>query len=243
MLIWMKKTVFFFGLLLAFFTGAATASSISVNPMAVDLTFNTRFQDIQVQNTGKDTAYVAITIYRLNHPGETGQSFTELSDNPYQVGLIATPNKMVIPPGQMRIARILYIGNPVTSDAIYEVKFSPVSGELVSLANSNTNVQAGVELIIAYGVAVYVRPVTLNSTITAVRHGTSLTLTNTGNTSVLIGNCNQCTTAGKTSNCQPAGISQMLYPGNSKKFTLPQDLPVNCQKQVLQNQVSGFNIP
>ncbi len=222
------------GLIFALVSLAASpsfASSISVYPMSADLTGQTRYQDIQVQNTGNDTAYVAITIYLINNPGMPDQSVVKLNDNPYQVGLIVTPNKMVIPQGQMRIARALYIGKSVSQDAVYEVKFTPVSGQLVAIGNSNTDVNAGLELVIAYGVGIIVRPAHLEPQIAATRDGTSLTLTNTGNTTITIGNCTP-----------DQNIAATLYPGNTQKITLTQASAQNCQEQVLNNHFSAFKI-
>ncbi len=225
-------------LILASSIASVFGSSILVYPMTMDLTLQNRYQDVQIQNTGNDTAYVAISIYRVNNPGMQSQSFTALNDNPYQVGLIVTPNKMIIPEGQMRIARILYIGSPISSDAIYEVKFTPVSGQLIAVGN-NQGINAGVELIIAYGASVIVRPANLQPNVIGTRQGTNLILNNTGNTTVLIGNCQQC----NGSHCQKViNLNLRLYPNNTGHFALPQALPVQCQEEVLQNQFLPFNI-
>lgn len=237
----LKLVTRFLGTALALFiASSAYASTISVYPLAADITASTRFQDLQVLNEGLDTAYVAIHIYRVNNPGMPDQSFTELADNPYQVGLIVTPNKMVIPTGQMRIARVLYISKSTSSDIIYEVKFTPVSGQLVTVGPSeNQNVNAGVQVIISYGVAIFVRPDQLIPSIDAKRQGTDLALTNAGNTTVEVGNCKQC----QGSNCTLiATLATTLYPKNVYHYTLPQDLPVTCTKEVLQNQFSTFTI-
>lgn len=222
--------------------GLAFASSITVYPLITDLTYQNRYQDIQVNNTGTDTAYVELSIFRVNNPGTPKQSIDTLNDNPYQIGLIATPNKMVIPPGQMRISRVLFIGPPPKTDDIYEVKFTPMSGQLIAVGNANTkdSIAAGLQLVIAYGVSVFVRPAELDPVIQATRNGTNLTLSNTGNTSVLVGDCRQCS----GSDCEKAiPLTVLLYPGNSKTFTLPQAAPLQCQKEVLQNDFSSFNIP
>lgn len=206
--------------------------------MTADLTTQSPYQDIQVENDGNDTAYVAITVYRVSNPGQPNQNFTPLGDNPYQIGLIVTPNKMVIPAGQMRIVRALYIGAPVQSDAIYEVKFTPVSGQLVAIGNTQ-QVAVGVNVIIAYGVTLFVRPATLHPNINAVRNDKELTLSNIGNTSVLIGNCKQCS----ADHCNiPTDVTARLFPGNTVHLTLPQNLPVQCQEEILQNQFNKLTI-
>ena len=207
----------------------ALSSSIMVYPLSADLTFNNRFQDVQVQNSGSDIAYVAISIYRVNHPGMPDQSFTMLEDNPYQVGLIVTPSKMIIPAGQFRIARILYIGKPVTSDVAYEVKFTPVAGALVPVGNSTLS--AGIELVVAYGVSILVRPVNLSPHLIATREGKALSLQNTGNTTVTLENC-----------LPDKNLIAQLYPGNTFHYTLTTASPQTCVEEVLQEQFSSFKI-
>ncbi len=237
---WNTKLVATLSLLGALLYSAAFASTISVYPLAADITANTRFQDIQILNTGNTTAYVSTQIYRVDHPGTPAQTFTALSDNPYQVGLIVTPNKMVIPAGQMRIIRALYIGKSAASDVVYEVKLSPVSGQLVAIGSNDKDVSAGIQLIISYGVAVFVRPTTLIPDIEATRNGTALTLKNTGNTTVQIGNCKQCPSLDQCN--KVATLAATLYPGNTFHYTLPANLPVLCTREVLQNQYSQFKI-
>lgn len=235
----LKKTFLFFLLALTCIN-SVFASSISVYPMSSDLTIQDRYNNFQIQNTGGDTAYVQATIYHVENPGMPNQRFVPLVDNPYQVGLIVTPNKMVIPAGEMRVAQALYIGPPVSTDSVYEVKFSPVSGELVAVGSSK-EISAGVELIIAYGTSVIIRPPlsALKPHVTAVRNGTTLHLSNTGNTTVTIGNCMQC----QQKICKKIPeLSLQLFPGNTSNFKLSQALPLQCQEEVLKNQFFSFNI-
>lgn len=235
------KTICF--LCLAVFWQGLEASSISVDPLVADLSYNNRYQDIMVHNVGNDTAYVALQIFRLDNPGLPTQKFTLLEDNPYQIGLIATPNKLIVPMGQTRIIRALYIGPPPQSDVVYQVVVKPVTGQLVAVQSGAKDVNTGVQVIIAYGVTLYVRPAVLNPKMKAVRTGTSLSLSNVGNTTVQIGHCRQCTDAsGKQCQIVPK-LGKTLYPGNVWNFTLPAAAPLLCEEEVKQNQYFPFNIP
>ncbi len=217
------------------------ASSISVDPLEVDLSESTRYQDIQVHNVGNDIAYVAVDVARIDHPGEPNQTAVELNDNPYQIGLIVTPSKLVIPVGQTRIIRALYVGKPQNQDVIYRIKVTPVTGQLVALYSGNKALNAGVHVVIAYGIVVYARPVQLEPKVTVLRQGTDLTLTNSGNTSVLIGMCKQCPAG--ASSCKPLpDLVKRLFPGNQVQVTLPLAAPLKCEEEVLQNQFVPFNI-
>jgi P pilus assembly chaperone PapD len=215
------------------------ASAIAVEPLEVDLNPVNRYQDIQVHNIGSDTAYVQVSVARIDQPGLPTQTLVQLNDNPYQVGLIVTPSKVVIPVGQTRIVRVLYVGEPPTSDIVYHLKIAPVSGQLIALYSGTNKLNAGVQLIVAYGVSVYARPLKLNPQVVAQRDGKDLTLSNTGNTSVLITLCKQC--SGTTCQAVP-DLLQRLFPGNIVHLNLPKDAPIQCQEEVLHNQFIPFNV-
>ncbi len=227
---------------LSLFFQCLHASAISVEPMIADLNYENRFQDIMVQNVGSDTAYVELQIYRLDNPGLPTQKFVALEDNPLQVGLIATPSKLIVPANQTRIVRALYLGAPPTSDIVYQVVIKPVTGQLVALASPSSKVTTGVQVIIAYGVTLYVRPVKLDHTIKAVRTGTALTLTNTGNTTVIVGECQQCTAADHKKCNTLSNLGKTLFPGNTWTDTLPAALPLTCQEEVRQNEYYPLTI-
>ncbi len=221
-------------------TPSLYASAIAVSPLSVDLSPEARYQDIQVRNVGTDTAYVRVDVARIQNPGQANQTLIQLNDNPYQIGLIVTPSKVVIPVGQTRIVRVLYVGQPPVSDVVYRVKISPVTGELVALYAGKQQLSAGVQLVIAYGVSVYARPLKLQPQAVAKRVGTSLTLSNTGNTSVLITLCKQCTASGS---CQSLpDLVKRLFPGNVAQLSLQKAGPLQCQEEILHNQFVPFNI-
>lgn len=223
----MKFLQVFTALVLSIICVAIYASAINVYPLEADLSMTHRFEDVKVFNTGNDTAYVEISINRVKNPGLPSQSLIPLQDNPFQVGLIVTPNKMVIPVHQMRIARILYIGDPAKdNDVVYKVRIAPVSGQLIAIGNLDSKVAAGVDLIIAYSINVFVRPIKPILKLVLERKQNQLTIENTGNTNLLLGNCKQCT----GSNCQQFTMSKRIYVGATVHYTLPVAMPVICEQ-------------
>lgn len=216
-----------------FFVHSTFASSIDVYPLEADLSLQNRFQDVKVYNVGTDTAYVQVQIVRVDNPGLPNQQLVPLEDNPFQVGLIVTPDKMVIPVNQMRIARILYIGDPPkNNDVVYKVTLAPVSGQLIPLG-SVKNVNAGVELIVSYGINVFIRPLVPMPKVAMVRTDQDLLVQNTGNTNVLLSSCQQCDASGK--NCQNVSLTKRLYVGMGFHYHLPQAVPIAC-KQVFASE-------
>lgn len=230
----MFKVLFGVVFVVACFFNVVAASAIDVYPLEANLGVNNRFQDIKVYNVGSDTAYVQAQIIRVENPGLPNQTLVPLEDNPFQVGLIVTPNKMVIPANQMRLARVLYIGDsPKDNDVVYKVTLSPVSGQLIPLG-SLQNVNAGVELIISYGINVFIRPLVPQPQILMIRAGQDLLVKNMGNTNVLLGSCQQCDVA--TKQCQDISLTKRVYVGMSFHYHLPQSVLVSC-KQVFTDQL------
>jgi len=203
-------------------------SAINVYPLDLDVNYQSRFHDVQVYNVGNDKAYVALNIALVKHPGLPDQQEIPLQDNPYQVGLIVTPNKMVIPPGQMRMARMLYIGQPPEEDLVYKVRIAPATGQYVVISNNN-GVNAGVNVIIAYSVNVFVRPLKPLVKMSLVRQGQDLRFENQGNTNVLIGYCQQCPTQ-DPKHCTSFDVSKRIYARETYHYQLPSALPVTCNQ-------------
>ena len=216
------------GLALFLFALCAHGSAINVYPLELNLNYQDRFHDVEVYNIGKDKAYVNLDISLIEHPGLPEQKELPLEDNPYQVGLIVTPNKMVIPPGQMRIARMLFIGEPPKQDLMYKVRIAPATGQYMAVSDRK-GVVAGVNVIIAYSVNVYMRPLkpVVKVTITRIDH--DLIFNNQGNTNVLIGNCQQCPDK-NPENCKNFGLSKRIYAGAVYHYQVPELLPVTCEQ-------------
>ncbi|MEM7018545.1 MAG: hypothetical protein AAF512_14540, partial [Pseudomonadota bacterium] len=59
-------------------------------------------QDIEVRNTGSDTIYVAVNTAEIINPEQESPIRQELTD-PRQAGILATPNRLIIPPGGRKL--------------------------------------------------------------------------------------------------------------------------------------------
>ena len=171
--------------------------------------------DIEVTNGGTDTLYVQIEPNRINKPGTAEESRTLYRD-PAELGLLITPGRLVVPPGQSAIVRVAVIDPPKEVDNIYRITVRPVVGEVKS-------VETAIKVVIAYDVLVVVRPPQPAADLKTERNGKTMTLRNAGNSSILLTQGNQCDAAGK--NCQTLPPYR-LYAGNSVTKDLPYETPV-----------------
>ena len=218
----------------------AYASHINVQPLLTSMKPSQHYVDLYVKNVGNDRAYVTVKVSRVFNPGMPDQKVTPLKDDPYGIGLIASPSKLIIPPGQIRHVRLLYIQNkPIKQDQVFYIVTSPAEGQLMQVAEAKEGDKAatkvaksGLQVILAYKTKLFVRPEDARAKIVSQRDGKQLILKNEGNTNVYLGKFKQC--EGKQCTQLPA-LAYRLYAGNTEKITLPKAQPVTFT-QVLDDQ-------
>jgi len=175
------------------FRAAAAAIAIgAASPAAADLVLNMVVvdlvpgqpprADIEASNTGSERIYVVAEPAEIVNPGRPDERRVA-SPDPAALGLLVTPQKMILEPGERKLVRIAAIAPPARTDRIYRVTIKPVAGD-VSAATS------ALKILVGYDVLVIARPAVMTGTVTATRTGASMTL---------------ATPAPPTSNCTRAG--------------------------------------
>ncbi|MEG8016096.1 hypothetical protein [Sphingomonas sp. 22R3R2A-7] len=172
--------------------------------------------DIEAWNTGAERMYVVAEPAEIVDPG-TPRERRVASVDPAASGLLVTPQKLILEPGERRLLRIAVIGARRARDRIYRVTVKPVAGE-ISAAGS------ALKLLVGYDMLVIVRPPVLAGTITATRAATALVLANTGSTNVELYEGRQCDAAGKDCRTLPP---RRLYAGADWTQTIDPDRPVD----------------
>ena len=141
--------------------------------------------DIEVWNDSEERAYVAAEPSEIVDAGKPNEQRKADAD-PERRGLLVSPNRMILEPGQRRLIRLAPVGPRGTAERVYRVIVKPVAGELAS-ENS------GLKLLIGYDVLVLLRPLEVRPNLSAVRSGNRLTFRNDGNASVELIDGKQCT--------------------------------------------------
>ena len=198
--------IFLAGLGLAMLAGPSPAAAgIAVSQMVVDLKpGQSRAVDIEILNDSAERSYVAIEPREVIDPG-TANERRAMSPDPEKLGLLVSPNRLILEPQQRRRLRIAVLGPPGTSERVYRVTVKPVTGE-VSGADS------GLKLLVGYDLLVLARPDQVRPGLSASRSGGTLVIANGGNSSVEMTEGKQCEEGGKA--CRPLP-GKRLYAGAS----------------------------
>ena len=164
-------------------------------------------QDLEVWNKGTDLTYVAVEPREIVGAGTPTESGRE-NPNPEELGLLVSPGRMVLEPGQRKLLRVAAIEMTGERERIYRVTVKPVVGQLSSD-------KSGLKILIGYDVLVIVRPTNPQPQLSWSRSGNFLVLRNAGNTSIELTDGKQCDSAGQDCEPLPGG---RVYVGAEKKI-------------------------
>lgn len=216
--------IFLHIILLVFLSCSSLAfAQINAYPSIVNLSVNSLREDVLVSNHGKETAYVRVTPRLLENPGTPKQKEVTIR-NPRELGLLVSPQKLAIPPGQFRLVRIVSIKPSIKIDRIYIVSIEPILGQLKFLQDSDNQARMAIKVVVGYGILVMNRPKLLEPRITMTRRGRTVTVKNIGNTTIFLQYGQQCVRANQ---CTPLPTPvKRMFPGNTWTFTAPKSMPV-----------------
>jgi P pilus assembly chaperone PapD len=182
--------------------GAAHADLV-LGQLIVDLTPGKQSrQDVEVWNNSSDRTYVAVEASEILAPGTPAESRRQDPD-PEKLGLLVSPARMILEPGERKLVRIAEIAAPPQRERDYRVTVKPVVGPLSSA-------KSGLKILVGYDVLVMVRPAQPQADVTFSRSADKATFRNDGNVSVELIEGRQCDSAG--GNCAELR-SKRLYPG------------------------------
>jgi P pilus assembly chaperone PapD len=178
-------------------------------------------EDIEVWNDGAERMYVLAEPFEIRAAGTAAEQRVAVAD-PEQAGLLVSPLRLVLEPGERRAIRIAAIGTRSAADRVYRVTIKPVAGAVTAEASA-------LKVFVGYDTLVLVRPDTFTGDVEGERSGRTLTLRNTGNTAQELFDGRQCDAAGGDCRELPA---KRLYPGASWEQALPFDTPVSYRSAV-----------
>ena len=181
------------------------AAGISVSQMVIDIRpGESRATDIEIFNDSPERSFISVEPREIVDPGSAKERGVT-SPDPAKLGLLVSPNRLILEPHQRRRLRIAVLARPADSERVYRVTVKPVAGD-VSSADS------GLKLLVGYDLLVLVRPAVARPGITASRAGGKLVITNGGNSSVELTEGKQCEAGGKGCRSLPG---KRLYAGAS----------------------------
>lgn len=207
----MKPATFTFMALIAGLAATSANAEMVLSQVIVDLhPGKPPRDDIEVWNDSAETLYVAAEPSVILAPG-TPDERREAAMRPEESGLLVSPQRLVLAPGERRTIRIAAVGQRPQSDRVYRVAIKPVAGAVSSE-------ESALKVFVGYDTLVIVRPDNVVDDVRGERTGQLLVLRNEGNTSLELFDGQQCDSAG--SNCQSLPAKR-LYPGAAWEQTLP----------------------
>lgn len=172
-------------------------------------------QDVEVSNTGDEVIYVQVDVLQVSNPG-TPDEVREKVENPQDLKLLATPSKLIIPPGSRKLVRIVNLQTNNDEERVYRINVTPIVPPLQEETSQ-------LRIVVAYQVLTIVQPNDPETNLSVTRDGNIIRFSNSGNTNVLLSEGQQCS---DETTCEDLP-SRRLYAGNSWEHELPFDAPVS----------------
>jgi P pilus assembly chaperone PapD len=190
-------------------------AGLSVTPVIVDFGPGVVPRaDIDVSNDGTERLYVVVEPSLIENPGTAAEKRTQKAD-PEALGLLATPNRLILEPGQHKFVRLAVLLDPGPEDRIYRVTIKPVSGGVEATAT-------GLKILVGFDLLVIQRPANPAAHISAQRSATGLTFHNSGNTNAELFNGAQCVAENRCTKLP----SHRVYAGSNWEVPLSGPAPV-----------------
>lgn len=174
--------------------------------------------DIEVWNDSPERLYVVAELAEIQSPGKLDEKRVSNPD-PAISGMLVTPQRLVLEPGQRRVIRVSAIAPRGEADRIYRLVIKPVAGPIKADATA-------LKVLLGYDVLVLYRPAKISGDVTATRTGRKITFRNDSNTAQEMFGGKQCDSAGK--NCKTLHATR-LYSGAIWQQTVDYDTPVEYQ--------------
>lgn len=179
---------------------APAAATLSITTAIVDFAdASRRVADVEVENKGTDRLYVTVEPSLIVSPGTASERRVQDPD-PEKLGLLVSPARLVLEPGERKLVRFAVTGEPAAQDRIYRVLIKPVVGRVKSDTTA-------IKVLVGFDLLVIQRPAQPQAALTAQRQGGFLVFRNAGNTNALLFDGKQC-----AARCQPMETKR-IYAG------------------------------
>ena len=212
----MKLHILFYFFLLALFTSIPVQAEMVLNKIIINFQTGKEVrEDIEVFNNGNDNLYISTKLFAINQPESETPERKELT-NPRSAGIIISPTRFVVAPGQRKVVRVSTTQAAIDKDKVYRILMKPHVGKFDLATEKKV---AGIKIILGYELLVFVRPATLQADLQVQRQGKLLSLHNAGNTNINVREIKLCQDS-ERKNCEVLG-GKRLYAGQKWQVELP----------------------
>lgn len=180
-------------------------------------------EDVTVNNPDPDPLFVEVEVLEVRNPG-TDKEERIVVRNPEEIGLIATPKRLMVPTGSSRVVRLVNLAGHGSSERVYRVNIKPVVAPEEGSGEGKKSMS--IKILVAYQLLIFVDPAKTEVAVDALRQGNTLRLSNKGNVNAFLYDGRQCKDGEAREQC-PTLQAIRLYPGNERTITLPRDQAVD----------------
>jgi P pilus assembly chaperone PapD len=212
----------------------AARADLTVDTLIVDMVDPAQSRrDLTLANTGTDKLYVQVDVEEMVATDEGRKART---GSPDELGLLVTPNRLILAPGQRRAVRAVVLDRPTDRERIFRITMKPVVGDLlVDEPSAQTGMSAMIKVLVGYQAYLFVRPARIEENLVATREGRRLQFRNAGNVSLLLDGGRQCVDPAAPGDDCDRLPSRRIHPGQAWAVELPNDNRV----QYMVNSPSG----
>lgn len=193
-------------------------ANVSVVPMIIDMAGHAdTISQFRVSSQSKEIQYLTMTVYRVDAPA-TKDERNVLVDAVAGEGLIASPQRIVLPPGASRVVRLVQFAAPDV-ETVYRVFVSPqraLGAQESNLHSFEKMEKPKVDISINWGVLIYARP--LHGQPSMQLDASRDYLSNNGNVRVRVDRIGRCK-IDPADHCQWRVVSRNVFPG--QRLALP----------------------
>lgn len=176
-------------------------------------------EDVVIFNSNSDqNLYVQVDAYEVLNPGTAEQTLVKINLEE-QPEFVASPNKLVVSPGDRSIVRLLNLKNENLKERVYRVNLVPMTPPVELVGTGEEMVQSKLEVVVAYQVLAIVLPDNPQPELVYDRANSVAYFQNQGNANYLLTEGQQCNPV-DPDDCVELE-SRRVYPGNDWAIDLP----------------------
>ncbi|MEH6743093.1 hypothetical protein [Hyphomonas sp.] len=177
-------------------------------------------EDVLLRNDSDRRYYISVEPAEIVNAGRDDEMRKEYQ-NPQDLGLLISPNRLVLEPGQFRALRIVSINDQLSVDRVYRIRVTPKIGAIEVDNAEGDDRDANLVVLMAYDLLVIVRPDGATTQIVPERTQEQITLRNIGNTNILLIDGEACPEGELPRDCVTLPDTR-LYAGAAITFDLPE---------------------
>lgn len=168
-------------------------AQLSINKLWVEFDRSAQPRtDLVIRNDSKDKYFITVKAFEIAQPGTEQETRVETAD-PEQLGILVTPNRVVLEPGAARAIRLVSLNRDLTRDRVYRVLVTPQIGAITGVSKPKEEESSlAVKLLAAYDVLVIARPNDAQPQVKVTRTDKEIKLENVGNSNVLLSDAILC---------------------------------------------------